>query len=352
MGINITYQITGVTTRNGSGNDASGIYNAGVSTITWTVTDACGNTSNCTTTVTISNVIPSVTITSPSTTICGNTSITFTANPTNGGTPTYQWQINSTDVTGETGSTFTSSTLADGDVVTVVMTSNAPCVTNPTATSNGITITSNNVTPGVTILPNPAVVCAGANVTFTANPTNGGVTPSYQWQVNGSNVGTNSATYSSTFNNGDIVSVVMTSNASCITTPTASDQVTVTVNPLPTVDAGTYPDVCVNAAAITLSGTPAGGTFSGPGVSGNSFDPVTAGLGIHTITYSYTDAGGCSNTATTTITVKPTATSTTGVTICSNQLPYSWNGNLYNVPVSISWYLLQCSRMRFNRNTT
>ncbi|WP_207513765.1 HYR-like domain-containing protein, partial [Longitalea luteola] len=51
--LNITYQVTGATTRSGTGNDASGVFNVGISTITWTVTDTCGNTSTCTTTVTI-----------------------------------------------------------------------------------------------------------------------------------------------------------------------------------------------------------------------------------------------------------------------------------------------------------
>jgi hypothetical protein len=51
--LNITYQITGATTRSGTGNNASGVFNIGVSTITWTVTDTCGNTATCTTTVTI-----------------------------------------------------------------------------------------------------------------------------------------------------------------------------------------------------------------------------------------------------------------------------------------------------------
>jgi plastocyanin len=43
---------------------------------------------------------------------------------------------------------------------------------------------------------------------------------------------------------------------------------------------------CVTDAVLTLTptGTP-GGTFSGPGVSGNSFDPAIAGVGSHTITY-------------------------------------------------------------------
>ena len=45
--------------------------------------------------------------------------------------------------------------------------------------------------------------------------------------------------------------------------------------------------------ASSLVGTPAGGTFSGPGVSGNSFDPAVAGPGTHTIMYSYQDVSGC-----------------------------------------------------------
>ncbi|MFC0776404.1 PKD-like domain-containing protein, partial [Terrimonas alba] len=51
--LTITYEITGATTREGEGNDASGAFNVGSSTITWTVTDACGNSSTCQTTVTI-----------------------------------------------------------------------------------------------------------------------------------------------------------------------------------------------------------------------------------------------------------------------------------------------------------
>lgn len=51
--------------------------------------------------------------------------------------------------------------------------------------------------------------------------------------------------------------------------------------------------ICLNGGAITLAaGVPAGGVYSGPGVSGNIFDPQQAGIGEHTITYSYDD-GTC-----------------------------------------------------------
>ncbi len=66
----------------------------------------------------------------------------------------------------------------------------------------------------VTITANPpGVVACGSNITFTAAYTNGGTNPSFQWQVNGLNVGTNSSTFSSnTLLNGDRIKVIMTSN--------------------------------------------------------------------------------------------------------------------------------------------
>ncbi|SEI40249.1 hypothetical protein SAMN05216327_101266 [Dyadobacter sp. SG02] len=48
---------------------------------------------------------------------------------------------------------------------------------------------------------------------------------------------------------------------------------------------GLAAEYCINAAPVTLSGTPAGGVFTGPGITGSTFDPATAGLGTHTVTY-------------------------------------------------------------------
>lgn len=57
--------------------------------------------------------------------------------------------------------------------------------------------------------------------------------------------------------------------------------------------------LCNNSSIFSLSGgTPAGGTYSGPGVIGTTFDPSVAGDGHHTITYSFNDPGGCSSYAT------------------------------------------------------
>jgi hypothetical protein len=74
----------------------------------------------------------------------------------------------------------------------------------------------------------------------------------------------------------------------------ATDAVTVTVSPIPTVtiEPAVIDTLCVTSDPITLVGTPGGGTFSGTGVSGSVFNPAI-GLGTYTITYSYTNASGC-----------------------------------------------------------
>jgi hypothetical protein len=66
--------------------------------------------------------------------------------------------------------------------------------------------------------------------------------------------------------------------------------------------------LCVDASPVTINATPAGGVLTGPGVSGNTFNPALAGVGTHTLSYSYTDANGCSNTTSNQITVHPLPT--------------------------------------------
>jgi len=176
----------------------------------------------------------SIAITTGSNPSCAGASKTFTATPTNGGTtPAYQWKVNGTNV-GTNSATYTTTTLTAGQIVTCVLTSNSACASPTTATSNSITISfSTSVTPAVSIAltagTNPSA--SGASVTFTATPTNGGTTPSYQWKVNGANVGTNSATYTTTtLTNGQIVSCILTSNASCASPTTAtSNSITMTI---------------------------------------------------------------------------------------------------------------------------
>jgi Secretion system C-terminal sorting domain len=65
---------------------------------------------------------------------------------------------------------------------------------------------------------------------------------------------------------------------------------------------------CINNGTITLTpGLPAGGTYSGPGVTGTTFDPVVAGLGNKNIVYSWADSTGCTGRDTSVITVSTCA---------------------------------------------
>ncbi|RUA32251.1 MAG: hypothetical protein DSY76_00670, partial [Bacteroidetes bacterium] len=96
-----------------------------------------------------------------------------------------------------------------------------------------------------------------------------------------------------------------------------SDTVTINVNPLPVVSftglASTY---CVDGLADTLVGIPANGVFSGNGIQGTVFNPSMAGAGNHVITYVYTDANSCSNSAVNNTTVVEVLTTTQDATIC------------------------------------
>ncbi len=84
----------------------------------------------------------------------------------------------------------------------------------------------------------------------------------------------------------------------------AAVPVTAVINPLPSLNitASSGTTICRTAQPATLIGTPSGGTFSGNGVSGNQFNP-SVGVGVYTVTYSYTDANSCSNTTSLLMTV-------------------------------------------------
>ena len=85
----------------------------------------------------------------------------------------------------------------------------------------------------------------------------------------------------------------------------ASSTQSVLTNGLPFVSiSGTQAAYCISETnPVSLTGFPSGGTFSGPGVTGTNFTPSIAGSGIHTLTYTYTDPNGCTNVASTQVTV-------------------------------------------------
>ena len=76
------------------------------------------------------------------------------------------------------------------------------------------------------------------------------------------------------------------------------------VTAAPTVTIPATDLVCITQPAYALAGgSPINGTYSGVGVNAGMFDPTVAGVGVHPVVYSYTNALGCVGTATMQITV-------------------------------------------------
>lgn len=242
------WQLNGVNVGGNSNSWSSATLNNGdVITVSMTSNSICVNSNTATSAPVIMVVnpftAPSVTISSlPLSPVCAGTAVTFTAIPVNPGpTPFYQWSVNGVN-TGTNSPVFTSSTLTMGSQVGVTLSSNPAC---PASASNNISVTVNPVlTPSVQIVSNiSGAICPGQAVTFQAYPVAGGSAPSYQWQVNGVNVGSNSNLFtSSTLNSGDQVNVILTSNETCVTSPTANSNV-ITI----TVTAPSSPSVSITA---------------------------------------------------------------------------------------------------------
>ncbi len=151
-----------------------------------------------------------------------------------------------------------------------IVTTDLGCQSAP---SNLITITVNPI-PTVTVSAVPGTtVCEGTAITFTATPSGAGPTPSYQWYLNGNPVGANSPTFIlSNPQNGDLVTVRVTSTAGCTGPASVSAPITLTVNPAP---------------VVTLTAVPAGPicagqsvTFSATAIAGATYDWYVNGVNV------------------------------------------------------------------------
>jgi PKD repeat protein len=285
-------------------------------------------------------VTPGVVISAnPSTPVCQGTNITFTATPSNViNPPSYQWYINGNPVSGATSSTFSTTSLNNGDVVTVELTSNDACVTQSTVTSNAINAQINSPLPvSVNVTASNNSVCAGTNVQFTANVNNGG-TPTYQWQVNGVNQGTNSPIFDYVPSNGDVITVIVTSSLSCVSNnPATSNAITMTVNPNPT---------------VSCSGTNA--TFGNP----NTFTATATGAAPITYVFDFGDGNQITtNNSSVNHTYSTTGSFNYVVTITDgNGCTASCNGsvNVTNPPIPVANFTTQnniwagCSPLTIN----
>ncbi|NBV91146.1 MAG: hypothetical protein EBR91_03140 [Flavobacteriia bacterium] len=280
-------------------------------TVTGTDANGCSNTAQVTLTL---NPIPTVSAGSNQT-VCAGTQVTLSGS----GAVNYSWNngvINGTSFTPLTTQTYT--------------------VTGTNA--NGC---SNTAQVTVTVNPSPNIsggnnqsICIGSPVTLSGS----GAT-NYTWNngvVNGTTftpLATQTYTVTGTNANG------------CSNTA----QVTVTVNPLPTVSAGSNQSVCVGTP-VTLIGSGAN-TYSWTNGVANATPFIPMGTQIYTVTG--TNANGCSNTAQVTVTVNPSPNVSAGSnqSVCagspvtlsgSGASSYTWSNGISDgvafVPVATQLY--------------
>lgn len=260
---------------------------------TATVTDNNGCTSTSVTTITVNPAQSTPVITaSGSTTICQGNDVTLSSSTGN----SYSWS---------TGATTQDIAVSSSGNYSVTVTNTSGC-----SASSAVTNVTVVPSPTVTITTN-GVFCQGNSITLSSN-----TQTSYSWS-------TGATTQSIVVSAGGSYSLVVTNFCG-----NDSSSAIVMLNPLPTVSVLINPDTtCVNAGAFTLTGgTPAGGAYSGNGVSGGNFDPASAGGGLHNIIYSYTDGNNCTNSDTAQIYVDLC----TGVQTSSNDPSFSISPNPSN----------------------
>ena len=165
------------------------------------------------------------------TTICNGTNTVIGTAPVTG--YTYSWTSIPAGFTSSVANPTVTPAVSTQYVLTAL--NQSGCSKKDTVAINVI----NAIAPSVSISTPALSVCSGVSVTFTATPANGGTSPSYQWQVNSVNAGTNSNTFSSSsLANGAQVKVIMTSSLNCASPTTANSNVitmTITNSSVPTI---------------------------------------------------------------------------------------------------------------------
>jgi hypothetical protein len=316
----------GTVTNNGSGSfTISGIpSNTGLSV---TAQSAQG----CQKTFPVNPVNCSCTITAPQSggdqTICQGASIpALTVTVTDPGTETVDWYNAPTGGTQLLAGSLTYTPAAAGtywaearNIVT------GTCVSS-TRTSVALII---NALPVVSIT-DPGVQCNnGGAITLNGSPVGGVFSGS---GVTGSDFDPIVAQAGA-----HIIAYEVTDANSCSNTAT----VAITVNAAPVVVFTDPANLCINASPVALSATPAGGTFTGTGVSSGQFDPAVSGVGVYDLTYTAT-SNGCTASAMQNIEVwaKPTIDAGADIAAClpaniqlnatgtgAGTLVYQWNNS-------------------------
>jgi uncharacterized protein (TIGR02145 family) len=330
----------------------SSINVAPIASTTYSVTSTnyYGCTSTAQATVTVKDLpTAQISIVSGTTTFCSGDSVVLTAN--SGVGYSYQWYKDGVMISNATGIRYT--TYAAGSF-TVKVTNSGGC----SILSAAFVIVVNALPTASITASGPTSFCSGNNVVLSANVSSG---LTYQWQLNGNIItGAVSANYqatatgnyrvriTSTINNciaySNVISVYVT--ASTTSTQIVSACSSYTWNGITYTESGNYQKTFTNAAGcdsiatlnLTINTSTASSTdFTACNTyNWNGTDYTTSGV----YTFTTQNANGCDSVATLNLTIKLASSSYINISVCSDQLPYLWNGincnseNTYNVTLS------------------
>lgn len=342
---------------------------------------------------------PTVSISPSNPTVCLADSVMISTTIMHGGSsPTYQWKKNGLAFGGNTSNlTVHYDSLNNGDSFSVTMVSNDPCTINNPVNSNIITlvksitcdscinvydtittsvctgdsilfagtyyntaglysdtnglvsgcdsITTLNLSFSSGIIPTINVstslsmpICVGTAISFSTSITDGGITPTYQWQRNGNNVGTGLSTYSPSGglnNNGDVIICVLTSSLGCASPVSTIDSVVLQITTGITVNIS---DSICSGDSLLFSGS----YYNTPGIYSDTVSLASGCDSVTTLNLSISSS------------VVPTVTISTSVTmpVCNGTIisfstsnangggapSYQWKRNGTNVGTGLSTY--------------
>ncbi len=168
-------------------------------------------------------------------------------------------------------------------------------VTNAVSASGGCLGDSKTYTVEIKTLPDATItpvssLCENDNLVTLSATTAGGT-------FSGNDVANGLFNPATAGNGMHVVEYEVTENG-C----TASDTTVIQVDALPSVVFTTPSTTCDNGVPVSLTATPSGGTFTGTGVVGTTFNPAAAGVGSHDVVYTVT-VGACTTSKTNSIAV-------------------------------------------------
>ena len=214
------------------------------------------------------------------------------------------------------------------DITTDAIRSDPPGLTDVTAMANVLAAQANHCCTIVANAGEDVTICSGSSVQLDGSASGGTEPYAYSWAPSAGLDNPNIANPNASPSENTTYTLTVTDANLCSDT----DDVLITVNPLPTVDAGDDLDICQYGDPINLDDTgesPSDGTWSGTGVSDSQFDPDDLIPGTYSIMYSYTNLDtGCYNSDNKTVTVNaaPDCEITADDAVCENS-----SGNLASV---------------------